>query len=37
MIDKDVTLTLLYVVYDDQARRAERPPSSLALLLFGIF
>ena len=37
MIEKDVALTLFCIVYETQARRWKRPPSMLALLLFGVF
>ena len=29
-------LTLFFIVYDAQAKRGKKPPSSLALLLFEI-
>ena len=37
MIEKDVVLTLFYIVYDTKARRGKRSSSLLALLLFEIF
>ena len=37
MIYKYVVLTLRYHVYEDQARKGGSSPSSLVLLLFGIF
>ena len=35
-MDKNVALTLFYIVYDAQARRGKGSPSSLTLLLFVI-